>query len=94
MRYQVAAVFGRPVAGEIARAAADTEAERVYADTPESAARKWLWKLSAEERAATERLVISAPAVGYKAYEVYRGPSIEFIRVGGRLEALDSCEYP
>ena len=66
----------------------NTEAERIFADKgPESAARLWLWRLSPVERAATVRLIVSAPVLDrYVVYPVYRGPTVEFERLNGRLE--------
>lgn len=88
MRYLVTALFDRPIFGEVSRAAADTEAERVFVDKgPESAARLWLWRLSPAEREATVRLIVSAPVTdGYRPYPVYKGPAVEFDRLNGRLE--------
>lgn len=87
MRYQVTALFDRPVNGATERATADTEAERVYADKgPESAARRWLWRLSRPEREATVRLIVSAPVTdGYRPFPIYKGETIEFERLNGRL---------
>jgi hypothetical protein len=73
MRYQVTALFDRPIFGAISRAAADTDAERVYAEKgPESAARRWLHMLSPAEREATVRLIVSSPMTdGYRPYPIY-----------------------
>jgi hypothetical protein len=87
MRYDVTALFDQPVFGAISRMSRDTAAESVFADKgPESAARLWLWRLSPAERAATVRLVVSAPVLDrYVVYEIYRGPAVEFERLNGRL---------
>jgi hypothetical protein len=90
MRFQVIALFDRPVFGEVSRTTADTEAERIFADKgPESAARLWLWRLSPAERAATIRLIVSAPVLDrYVVYEVYGGPVVEFERLNGWLSEV------
>lgn len=90
MRYQVTALFDQPVFGQVSRAAADTDAERIYAERgPESAARKWLWTLSPAERAATIRLIVSAPVTdGHRPYPLYTGPVVEFERLNGRLSEV------
>jgi hypothetical protein len=90
MRYQVAALFDRPVFGEVSRTTADTDAERVFVDKgPESAARQWLWRLSPAEREATVRLIVSAPVLDrYVVYKSYEGPDVEFERLNGRLSKV------
>jgi hypothetical protein len=90
MRYQITALFDQPVFGQVSRATLDVDAERIYSDRgPESAARKWLHMLSPAERAATVRLIVSAPVTdGYRPYPVYKGPAIEFERLNGRLSEV------
>lgn len=90
MRYTVTAFFNRPINGQVSREAQNTEAERVFSDRgPESAARKWLHRLSPEEREATVRVIVSAPVTdGYRPYPIYKGPVVEFERVNGRLSLV------
>jgi len=90
MRYDVTALFDRPVFGAVSRATRDIEAERIFAETgPESAARQWLWRLSPAERAATVRLIVSAPVTdGHRPYPIYKGPAVEFERLNGRLSEV------
>jgi hypothetical protein len=93
MRYEVAALFNRPVNGLYQRSTTDWRQEAVYTGDPENAARRWLWRLTPDERAATVRLIVF-PTVdaAYRPYPVYRGPSIEFLRVNGQLEPLEPPE--
>jgi|HubBroStandDraft_3_1064219.scaffolds.fasta_scaffold389133_1 hypothetical protein len=90
MRYDVTALFDKPVFGQISRATLDNAAEHVFSDrSPESAARKWLHMLSPAEREATVRLIVSAPVTdGYRPYPIYKGPDIEFERLNGRLSRV------
>lgn len=87
MRYQVTALFDRPVHGLVSRS---SEESRYFAFSDrgaESAARKWLWKISPAERAATVRLIVSAPLLSeYRPYPIYTGETVEFERLNGRLE--------
>jgi hypothetical protein len=93
MRYEVAALFDRPVMGIYQRSTTDWRQDAVYTETPESAARRWLWRLAPEERAATVRLVVFGSSdPRHRPYPVYRGPSIEFHRANGRLAPLQPSE--
>ncbi len=87
MLYDVTALFGEPVNGHMSRSASETDERMVSAESMEAAARKWLWKLSEAEREATLGLIVGPVTDGrHRPYPVYRGESVEFIRVGGRLE--------
>jgi hypothetical protein len=89
MMYEVTALFDHAVAGQMSRAASETPDGCTYGPTPESAARKLLWRLSAEEREATSRLIVSAvPKAGYRPYPIYSGPELLFVRVGARLDQV------
>jgi hypothetical protein len=88
-RYDVTALFDRPVNGRVSVCSADREYENVFAESPESAARKWLHSLPPEEKAATVRLLITAPVVEkHIIHDVYKGPVIEYMRLGGRLDVV------
>ena len=65
----------------------DDKQEKIDAETPEAAARKWLWRLSDIERRYTARLVVFAPKAN-PILPVYAGPPVRFKRVGGKLEQI------
>jgi hypothetical protein len=82
--YDVAAYFDRPVNGRLRATTRDDRQTTVDAETPESAARKWLWRLSPEEREAAVRLVVFAPKPK-PVVPVYEGAPVRFLRQGGKL---------
>jgi hypothetical protein len=83
-RYDVAAYFSAPVNGRDRAHTREPKEPGVYAETPEAAARMWLWRLSEVEREATVRLVVFAP-VPKPAGENYAGPPVRYLREGGKL---------
>lgn len=90
MRYEITALFGRPVDGRIQRCCSERDLESSYGETPGSAALMFLHRLTDEEREATTRVLVCAPDVDQRVpYPIYRGPVIEFVRVGGRLELVE-----
>lgn len=88
MIYDAAAYFSRPIDGLERRTSRDDRQDRVDAETPEAAARKWLWRLTEEQRAATVRLVVFAPKPRFGPY--YAGEPVRFLREGGKLVELQA----
>jgi hypothetical protein len=84
IKYDVVAHFSPQVNGRRMAHTREERVEHVFAETPEAAARIWLWRLSEVERRATVRLVVFAPAL-HPVIEVYAGPPVRFAREGGRL---------
>jgi hypothetical protein len=89
MRYQVTALFDQPVVAEASRSGANSEAERIFVDKGESAARRWQWRRPPAEKPAVVRLSISAPVIyRYAVYQVDTRTDVEFVRLEGRLGGL------
>lgn len=89
IRYDVVAHFSPPVNGRRMAHTRQERVEAVYAETPEAAARVWLWRLSEVERRATVRLVVFAPNA-HAVIQGYAGPPIRFTRESGRLVEVPS----
>ena len=87
MLYAVTAMFGRPIGGQDSRSAETVEDLIFAAKGPESAARKWLWRFTAEERSATVKVIVFSPDnANWRPDQLYQGAPIEFARRDGRLE--------
>jgi hypothetical protein len=82
--YDVVAYFSPPVNGRERAHTREPMVEAVFAETPESAARMWLHRLSAVERKVTARIVVFAPKPR-GSIDTYRGPEVRFRRVEGKL---------
>lgn len=89
LRFDVVAYFSPPVNGRDRAHTREPRVEGVYAETPEAAARIWLWRLSEVERKATVRLVVFAPKP-HRVIAGYQGPEVRFRRDAGRLVMADS----
>lgn len=92
IKFDVVAYFDPPVNG---RKRAHTREERVsgiFAETPESAARMWLHRLSEVEKTVTIRLVVFAPKSN-PIIETYKGPEKRFWRLHGKL-VEDASPFP
>lgn len=88
MLYAVTAKFGHPIDGRDSRTAEAVD-ELIYAKGPESAARKWLWRFTPEERSAVVKVVVFSPEnTNWRPDGLYQGAPIEFERKDGRLERL------
>jgi hypothetical protein len=88
MQFDAIVRFTRPMAGRQTVSTTDEGAESLFAESPVSAARKWLWRLSAEERAAVDDVVVCAPHThGLRA--VYDGPTAVFRREGTALVEIE-----
>jgi hypothetical protein len=85
--YDVVAWFDRPVGDRRRLSTRDDRQERVDAEAPEAAARKWLWRLSDAERRFTVRVVVFAPKPR-PVIPLYQGPPVRFGRRGGSLVEL------
>lgn len=83
-KFNAVAHFSRAVAGRRRASSTDQGMESIYASDPESAARMWFWRLSADERRVVDRVIIWAPKP-HRIYSIYDGPTIVYKRVGGRL---------
>ncbi len=87
--YDAVAYFSRPVGGLRRFSTHDQRQGGVAAETPEAAARKWLWRLDPDQRAATERVILwggsDAPAAGRH----YVGPALVYAPRGGRLVLVE-----
>jgi hypothetical protein len=89
MLYAVTAMFGQPIDGRDSRTAETIDQLIFAAQGPESAARKWLWRFSAEERSAVVKVVVFSPEnTNWRADGLYQGAPIEFARKDGRLERV------
>lgn len=84
IRYDAVAYFSPPVNGRSRSHSREPRVDGLYAETPEAAARMWLWRLSEVERAATARVVIFAP-MARPVGEHYEGEPVTFIRVDKKL---------
>ncbi|HEX4199121.1 MAG TPA: hypothetical protein VHZ26_16920 [Caulobacteraceae bacterium] len=89
MLYAVTAIFGRPIDGRASRTAETLDELIFAAQGPESAARKWLWRFTPEERSAVVKVVVFAPEnANWRPDGLYQGAPIEFERREGRLQRL------
>jgi hypothetical protein len=84
IKYDVVAHFSPQIQGRRMAHTREERVQHVFAETPEAAARMWLWRLSEVERQATVRLVVFAPKP-HSVIEVYAGPPVRFARRDGRL---------
>ncbi len=74
MRYAALAIFSDGTTRE-----AVTSDEAVWAETTPAAARKWYWKLTAEEQARCTRVAISAYVQTERhPWQAYDGPTVVF----------------
>jgi hypothetical protein len=87
-KFSAVAYFAKPIAGRRRAATTDQGIESVYAETPEAAARMWLWRLSADERAVVDRVIVWPPKP-HLVIATYDGPTIVYRRVDGRLVEID-----
>lgn len=92
--FEAAAWFSEPVDGRPKRSTMEGGmSETVEAETPEAAARKWLWRLSEAEREATVRILVWAPK-RYPNLPLYRGAEVRFRREDGRLIRIEDPAPP
>jgi hypothetical protein len=87
VKFDVVAHFSPPIAGRRMAHTREERVEHVFAETPEAAARIWLWRLSEVERRATVRLVVFAPKPKAIVPQ-YDGTPVRFRREGGQLVPL------
>jgi hypothetical protein len=83
-KFNAVAWFTRPIAGRQQAASTDQGVESLFAADPAAAARKWLWRLSVDERAVVDRVIVWAPRPNL-AFAVYAGPVIVYRRQGAGL---------
>ena len=58
----------------------------LFAVSPSSAARKWFWRLSADDRARCVEVTVSAWVLTHRVpWAAYDGPAVTFEARGGRL---------
>lgn len=83
-KFNVVAHFSRPIAGLRKSSTLDQGVESVFAPTPESAARRWYWRLSVDQRAVVDRVIVWA-AKPHRIYAVYQGETVVFKKRDGKL---------
>lgn len=84
MQFDAVAWFSYPVEGRQRAATTDLGAESLLAANPASAARKWIWRLSLDERTAVDHVIVSAPRP-CDGRAAYGGPTVVFRREEARL---------
>lgn len=88
--YNAVAWFTHPVDGRWRLSTLDLRDTSVSGETPEAAARKWLWRLAPEQRAATDRVILWGASRPAMPHFHYRGPVLVFALRGGRLSLVEA----
>lgn len=93
MKFDAVAYFNRAITGRRRVSTRDGGVDSLFAETPEAAARMWLWRLGVDERTAVARVIVWPPKKN-PIIETYRGPTIVYQRQEGQLVEVERRSTP